>query len=151
MNNKIRKAAVLVLLMGWMVEMALNGMMYIPSFMTTSSSVQVILNSFFLHWRYRPHLGLGLPPWNSQFHFGFLLDLRHSVGLLGRVRPLPVHKHRKTQTKHPCPEGDSNPRSRVETILRFHLSNLRECNVGITGGRDLRITPLRWAQVPWYT
>jgi hypothetical protein len=31
-----------------------------------------------------PNLGLGLPPWNSPFHFGFL-DLRHSVGLLGRV------------------------------------------------------------------
>jgi hypothetical protein len=29
-------------------------------------------------------LGLGLPPWNSPFHFG-LLDLRHSVGLLGQV------------------------------------------------------------------
>jgi hypothetical protein len=38
---------------------------------------------FFL-WRYSPHLGLGLPPWNSPFNFG-LLDLRHSVGLLGRV------------------------------------------------------------------
>jgi hypothetical protein len=23
------------------------------------------------------------------------------------------------------------------------------CNVGITDGRDLRITPLRWPQVPW--
>jgi hypothetical protein len=39
--------------------------------------------SFFL-WRYSPNLGLGLPPWNSPFHFG-LLALRHSVGLLGRV------------------------------------------------------------------
>jgi hypothetical protein len=29
-------------------------------------------------------LSLGLPPWNSPFHFGFL-DLRQSVGLLGRV------------------------------------------------------------------
>jgi hypothetical protein len=41
------------------------------------------MKHFFL-WRYSPHLGLGLPPWNSPFHFG-LLDLRHSVGLLGRV------------------------------------------------------------------
>jgi hypothetical protein len=39
---------------------------------------------FFLHWRYSPNLGLGLPPWNSPFHFG-LLDLTHSVGLLGRL------------------------------------------------------------------
>jgi hypothetical protein len=35
-------------------------------------------------WRYSPNLGLGLPPWNSPFHLGFL-DLRQSVGLLGRV------------------------------------------------------------------
>jgi hypothetical protein len=38
---------------------------------------------FFL-WRYSPNLGLGLPPWNSPFHFSFL-DLRQSVGLLTRV------------------------------------------------------------------
>jgi hypothetical protein len=51
---------------------------------------------FFSLWRYSPNFGLGLPPWNSLFHFCFL-DLRHSVGLLGWVaRPLPVHKHRKT-------------------------------------------------------
>jgi hypothetical protein len=39
---------------------------------------------FFFPWRYSPNLGLGLPPWNSPFHFGFP-DLRQSVGLLGRV------------------------------------------------------------------
>jgi hypothetical protein len=38
---------------------------------------------FFL-WRYSPNLGLGLPPWNSPFHFGSV-DLRLPVGLLGRV------------------------------------------------------------------
>jgi hypothetical protein len=32
---------------------------------------------FFFLWRYSPNLGLGLPPWNSLFHFGFL-DLRQS-------------------------------------------------------------------------
>jgi hypothetical protein len=42
------------------------------------------LTFFFPLWRYSPNLGLDLPPWNSPFHFG-LLDLRHSVGLLGRV------------------------------------------------------------------
>jgi hypothetical protein len=31
-----------------------------------------------------PNLGLGLSPWNSPFHFGFLV-LRRSVGLLERV------------------------------------------------------------------
>jgi hypothetical protein len=33
---------------------------------------------FFFLWRYSPHLGLGLPPWNFPFHFS-LLDLGHSV------------------------------------------------------------------------
>jgi hypothetical protein len=32
----------------------------------------------------------------------------------------------------------------VQAILRFHLINLKRSNVGITNGRDLRITPLRW-------
>jgi hypothetical protein len=40
--------------------------------------------TFFFLWRISPNLGLGLPPWNSPFQFG-LLDLRHSVGLLGWV------------------------------------------------------------------
>jgi hypothetical protein len=31
--------------------------------------------SFSFLWRYSPIVGLGLPPWNSLFHFGFL-DLR---------------------------------------------------------------------------
>jgi hypothetical protein len=31
-------------------------------------------------------VGLGLPPWNSPFHFRFsFLNHRQSVGLLGRV------------------------------------------------------------------
>jgi hypothetical protein len=33
-------------------------------------------------------------------------------------------------------------------VLRFCLRNSRECNVGITDGRDFLITPLRWAQMP---
>jgi hypothetical protein len=43
---------------------------------------------FFFLWRYSPNFVLGLPPWNSTFHFGFtsvLIDLRHSVGLFVRV------------------------------------------------------------------
>jgi hypothetical protein len=39
---------------------------------------------FFFLWHYSPNLDLGLPPWNSPFHFSFL-HLRQSVGLLGRV------------------------------------------------------------------
>jgi hypothetical protein len=40
--------------------------------------------SFFSLWRYNPNSGLGLSPRNFPFHFS-LLDLRQSVGLLGRV------------------------------------------------------------------
>jgi hypothetical protein len=39
---------------------------------------------FFFLWHYSPNLGHGLPPLNSLLHFG-LLNLKHSVGLLGRV------------------------------------------------------------------
>jgi hypothetical protein len=43
-----------------------------------------VIHTFSFPWRYSPNLGLGLPPGNSPFHFGFP-DLRQSVGLLGRV------------------------------------------------------------------
>jgi hypothetical protein len=36
----------------------------------------------------------------------------------------------------------------VQVVLRVCLNNLKHCHVGITDGRDLRITTLRWAQVP---
>jgi hypothetical protein len=32
-----------------------------------------------------------------------------------------------------------------QAILRFCLRNMRGCNVGITDGRNILITPLRWA------
>jgi hypothetical protein len=34
----------------------------------------------------------------------------------------------------------------VQAILRFCLRKVRNCNVGITEGRDSLMTPLRWAQ-----
>jgi hypothetical protein len=49
-----------------------------------SINILLVLKSFFFLWCYSQNFGLGLPPWNSLFHFG-LLDLRHSVALLGRV------------------------------------------------------------------
>jgi hypothetical protein len=58
-----------------------NGRVYFGTFKFTLSWTLLF---FFFLWRYSPNLGLGLPPWNSPFHFGFP-DLRHSVGLLGRV------------------------------------------------------------------
>jgi hypothetical protein len=36
----------------------------------------------------------------------------------------------------------------VQAILRCVLRNLRGCNVDITDGRNVLITPLRWAQAP---
>jgi hypothetical protein len=75
---------------------------------------------FFSFWRYSPNLGLGLPSWNSPFHFG-LLDLRHSVGLLGRVisssQGLYLHanteKHTHTPNTPHTFEWESNPWSRL--------------------------------------
>jgi hypothetical protein len=49
---------------------------------------------FFFLWRYSPNSGVGLPPWNSPFHFS-LLHLGQAIV----VRPLPVHKHRKTHAR----------------------------------------------------
>jgi hypothetical protein len=35
----------------------------------------------------------------------------------------------------------------VQAILRLRLRNLRGCFVGITDGRNLRSTPLKWTQM----
>jgi hypothetical protein len=35
----------------------------------------------------------------------------------------------------------------AEGILRFCISNLKGCNVGITEGQDFCGAPLKWAQV----
>jgi hypothetical protein len=34
----------------------------------------------------------------------------------------------------------------VQAILMFYVSNLNDCNVGITGGKELRSAPLIWPQ-----
>jgi hypothetical protein len=63
----------------------------------------IILNgASFFPWRYTHIFGLGLPPWNCPFHFGFL-DLKTAgrtpwAGDELVTRPLSVHKHRKTHT-----------------------------------------------------
>jgi hypothetical protein len=80
-------------------------------------SAIVRLEEFFFLWRYSPNLGHGLPPWNSPFHFGFL-DLRQSVALLGRVISSLQGLYLYTNTKYPCPEWDSNPRSRLQSERR---------------------------------
>jgi hypothetical protein len=80
--------------------------------------------SFLFLWRYSPNLDLGLPSWNSPFHFG-LLDLRYSVGFLGRwsvdrkastCTQTQKNAHTHTNIKHPCPEWDSNSRSQLPSV-----------------------------------
>jgi hypothetical protein len=57
----------------------------------------------FFFWHYSRNLGLGLPPLNSPFHFGFLDD--KTVGRTPWAGdqlvagPLPVYKHRKTRAR----------------------------------------------------
>jgi hypothetical protein len=74
-------------------------------------------------WRCSLNLGPGLPSWNSPFHFGLLL-FRHSVGHLGQVISssqvlcLYTNTEKRTYTKHPCREWDSNPRSRLPSEWR---------------------------------
>jgi hypothetical protein len=34
--------------------------------------------------------------------------------------------------------------------IRFHVNNLKGCNIHITDGRGLWCTPLKWPQVAWY-
>jgi hypothetical protein len=74
-------------------------------------------HKFFFLWRYSPNFGLGLPPLNSPFHYG-LLDLRHPVGLLGRVISssqglylyIDIEKRAQTHTNttHHAPNGIRN-------------------------------------------
>jgi hypothetical protein len=88
------------------VELLRKCVVYFVSFLELEGS-------FFSLWRYSTSLGLGLPPWNSLFHFG-LLNLRHLVGLLGRVisssQGLCLYTNTEkctyTNTEHPCPEWD---------------------------------------------
>jgi hypothetical protein len=35
----------------------------------------------------------------------------------------------------------------VQAILRFHLTYLRGCHIGITDGEDLRCTAFRWLHI----
>jgi hypothetical protein len=69
-------------------------------------------------------------PWPTTMKLSvslrFFVDLRQSEGLLGRVISSSqglylytnTEKHTYTNTKHPCPESDSNPRSQVPSERR---------------------------------
>jgi hypothetical protein len=58
----------------------------LPSFSVTSLMTRFLklkgrCTSFLFLWRYSPNLGLGLPPWNSPFHFGlYLLPVLNILG-----------------------------------------------------------------------
>jgi hypothetical protein len=55
-----------------------------------------------------------------------------------------IHTHTRTPNFMKISTG-------VRVILSLCLRNLRGCNVGITDGRDLWFTPLRWLHMAWCT
>jgi hypothetical protein len=89
--------------------------------------------TFFFLWRYSPNLGLGLPPWNSSFHFGFI-DLRQSVGLLGRVISSSQGLSTCTQTLN----------IHALSVIRTHDPGFRAC-LRPLGYRDRHIHTLLWS------
>jgi hypothetical protein len=84
--------------------------------------------SLFFPLALSPNSGPGVPPYNFPFHFS-LLDLRQSVGLLGRMISLSqglylytnTEKRTYTNTKHPCLQWDSNPRTRLPSERRQYM------------------------------
>jgi hypothetical protein len=114
---------------------------------------------FFVPWRYSPNLGLGLPPWNSSFHFG-LLDLRHSVGLLVWVNSssqglyMYTNTEKRTYTDEhwtSMPEWDSNSRSWLPSERRQCMPYTARLPwpavVQLSNCKPFR--PKRWLKVYW--
>jgi hypothetical protein len=81
---------------------------------------------YFFLWRYSPNLGLGLPPWNSPFHFGFL-DFRQLVGLLGRMIGSSQGLYLYTNTEK---------RTRTQTLNIHALGEIRTHDSGFRASRD---------------
>jgi hypothetical protein len=87
--------------------------------------MHTLLLLYFL-WRYSPNLGLGLPPWNSPFHFGFL-DLTQSVWTLGRVISSSQSLYLYTNTeKH----------THTHTLNIHALSGIRNHDPGFRASED---------------
>jgi hypothetical protein len=94
---------------------------------------------FFL-WRYSPNLGLGLPPWNSPFQFGFL-DLRQSVGLLGRVIS-------SSQGLSTCTQTQKN--AHTQTLHIHALSGILTHDPGFRASEDSAcLRPLAYRDRHW--
>jgi hypothetical protein len=81
----------------------------------------------FFSWRYSPNWGLGLPPWNSPFHFGFL-DLRQTVGLLGRV----ISSYTNTESTHAL------------TLNNHALSGIRTHDPVFRASEDSSLSRVDW-------
>jgi hypothetical protein len=82
---------------------------------------------FFFIFLVAPTLGSLLPLLEHRADFPQFLDQGQSVGLLGRVisssQGLYLHTNTEKRThihktKHPCPEWDSNPWSRLPSELK---------------------------------
>jgi hypothetical protein len=88
---------------------------------------------FFFHWHYCPS---GPRPTSMKLSVSlrFFLNHRQSVGLLGRVSSSSqglylytnTGKCTYTNTKHPCPERDSIPRSRLPNDTCLYATDRKE-------------------------
>jgi hypothetical protein len=89
----------------------------------------VVMGNFSPPWHYSPS-----GPWPTSMKLSvslrsFFLNLNQSVGLLGRVISSSqglylytnIEKSTDTNTKHPCPEWDSNTRSRLPSERRQYM------------------------------
>jgi hypothetical protein len=85
---------------------------------------------YFFPWRYSPNLGLGIPPWHSPFHFGFL-DLRQLVGLLGRVISSSQGLYLYTNT-----EKSTHTHTQTLTLNIHALSGIRTHDPGFRASED---------------
>jgi hypothetical protein len=94
--------------------------------------------SIFFLWRYSPNLGLVLPPWNSPFHFR-LLDLRHSVGLLGWVISSSQGLYLYTNTEK---RARKHTHTHTQTLNIDALSGIQTHDPGSRESEDSTVTGL---------
>jgi hypothetical protein len=115
--------------MKYATEMSSGGIIYvyILSFMTIGSGIQVILR--LVHEQFAAVLELPMRR---------IYEVCHWDGLKWHY----IHaKFHDDQFRH-----SSNIR-----VISYYINNFRVCSIGITDGRDLRSMALRWPQASWYT
>jgi hypothetical protein len=91
--------------------------------MAIDSKLKIAIGFFFL-WHYSPNFGLGLPLWNSPFHFG-LLDLKRLLGGWSA--------RRKAST---CTQTQKNAHTHIETLNIHALSGIRTHDPGFRASED---------------